>query len=58
MMNQESPEHKVQATRIIRDYLRLNPAATPTEIVDWLRQNGIEMSSEAVGATLAAIKTG
>ena len=47
-----------QPTRLIREYLQTRPAASPADVVRWLRQNGVELSDEAAGAMLAAIKTG
>lgn len=45
-------------SQLIRDYLQVNPAASPADVVLWLRRFGIEISVEAAAAKLAAIKTG
>ena len=59
-MIEKIPTHviAVPPTQLIRDYLQIKPAASPAEVVVWLRRFGVEMSVEAAGAMLTAIKTG
>jgi len=48
----------VPPSQLVRDHLQANPAASPDEIVSWLRKFGIEITAEGAAAKLAAIKTG
>jgi hypothetical protein len=48
----------VQPAQLIRAYLQVKPAASPADVVQWLRGFGVELSVEVAGALLAAIKTG
>ena len=44
--------------KLIREYLQIRPAASSADVVRWLRRCGVEITAEAAGAVLAAIKTG
>lgn len=56
--NNLAQKDDVRPELLVRDCLQANPAASPAYVVLWLRNYGEEMSVEAAGAMLAAIKTG
>jgi hypothetical protein len=58
LIQPEKLEDDGYVTRIIREYVRSNPSATPDELSRWLAGRGIHITAMFAGAILAAIREG